>query len=510
MTQAPTSQPALHGVKIDTLLNDENSPGPHSDSTSPQFQSRKGASSRAGGTRRQRHTIKSNQPPLCSRQIKPAKDTQRASSNPPFSHISPSGSVQAVQPSFAAMSYDDSRNPYHPMEGIATSPSLAPASVAPSVGGKRSRNTAPTIEQTRRERVNRLLYDKIRDNRQIKRRQRRQRGVVLDAWVKCSVLPSAWDSGSDDMSPWGGLDDFRPPTLANSRLDGGDDLTVGDVGHYAKHISRGFRRVGRILGGPNNLHLPKRRRIDDRTARGFLATATLEDASGALPSQHRPIRPAPPTDVDVPVPKPKRAYKPRAPRAPKRVSGETPTPADINVEPVTSKSVGRQSKPISSGRRRGARGRNREFEVNPEALRSGELGVPIGVFLGGAESKRGRSASGTAVAPTRATRQYHSSDEEYIGGVDKGSRRIGGGRRARSPPKSPHGSLPHLGAIQQRALLESDYPDQEYQKATMARQEDGRGSLGATEDEYDSASEHGGRGGNAEGSRTTVGAGVEQ
>ena len=129
--------------------------------------------------------------------------------------------------------------------------------------------------------------------------------------------------------------------------------------------------------------------------------------------------------------------------------------------------------------------------MNEEALRNGELGLPIGVFFGRADAKADQSRSGSATAPTKAQRSYQSSEEEYIG-AGKNEGRSSGLLRTRGPRrKSPHRSLPHLGAVQQRSLLGGNDVEEPQKRSSARGYEDGKGSLGATEEEYDSGnSEH--------------------
>lgn len=140
------------------------------------------------------------------------------------------------------------------------SPTVPPAISAQPTGTKRLRASGQTIEQSRRERVNRLMYERVQVDRRSIRHERRRRGVVMDAWIKCGVLPDGWDSEEDESGHWGGVDNLSTP-LHPGNNEKGEAVDAGDVGDYAKRIARGFRKLGRVWGSTSAPPLPKKRKL---------------------------------------------------------------------------------------------------------------------------------------------------------------------------------------------------------------------------------------------------------
>jgi len=158
---------------------------------------------------------------------------------------------------------------FHDPASVNGSVRIGDAMVAGTSGSsKRSSRPQTTyqqaIEQSRRMQVDRLLWTNMHRIQSRKRKERKRRGVVVDAWVKCVRLPDGWDSEDDVGGRLGGVDDItrvgpRAVAGAVSGTNGGtagqgdaastQEEEWGDVGARAGVVARSFRRVGKKLDG---------------------------------------------------------------------------------------------------------------------------------------------------------------------------------------------------------------------------------------------------------------------
>ena len=282
------------------------------------------------------------------------------------------------------ISYETNTNPPSP-----TGVSHSMANAAPA-GGKRSR-PGVSAEQSRRERVNRLLYEHMQEERQMKRSERRKRGVFLDSWIKCSALPESWDSEEDEYHRLGGMDEVGS-LGTDANLENLNGYLAGDAGYRAKIMARGFKRIGRIMDGVGAPKASRRRQAEGKSrksnARSKMPSHAQDGASaGGTSSQHRQLRPAPAPEEDTPAPKPKRAYKARAPKVASKDDRESSIPLGQGGESSSNFYVrgAAPSRAVSGSGRRGGRSKKSDHSVKEDGLLKSEQGVPVEQFLKGEE-----------------------------------------------------------------------------------------------------------------------------
>ena len=240
-TQAAGSRQTAQGVRIGTLLNnDELEP----DSASSRSRSRKSG-------RKTRHKKDATEsiahPSQLHTSLMPEQSSHHSSPHP-HNQEAIRGNGPPLLPSNSHNPYNDPQIPYS-IDGQLSSP--VGASGTPTVpqlaGNKRPRATA-TAEQTRKERVRCLLDEQVHEERAHKRHVRARRGPLIDSWVKCSMLPDGWDSDEDELGrwAWGGFDEIVRPTSAQ-QVQKSDEIGYGDVGDQARQLARGLRCVKSVL-----------------------------------------------------------------------------------------------------------------------------------------------------------------------------------------------------------------------------------------------------------------------
>ena len=287
--------------------------------------------------------------------------------------------------------YSDTQYPYQRPFRAASPEDLLPlsSSAGPMSGGasrSRGARALQTTEQTRHQRVQQTLHERMQDLRTSSRRERRSRGVLVDAWLKCNALPDGFDSDEDAAGRWGGIDE-----VSRSESPGGKEMNdPGDAGEAARRISDGLRHIGRALDG---VQLPKQRkrlRVTDgmeveRPTRGAERERERDAPSSA-------VRPEPPTNIlkaerpapsfiqdekePAPAPKPKRGGKPK---------GAARAKAEAKANDAASQSSATASKRRKKPTRKGG---------DEEGSKYGEKGIPVEVFLKSTGEEPRSEASG--------------------------------------------------------------------------------------------------------------------
>lgn len=233
-------------------------------------------------------------------------------------------------------------------------PALAPA---PDPSGKRIR--PPTVQQRaavneRQRRINNLLNRNIYALQKEKRRERSHRSIVVDAWMKCAALPDGWNSEDDEDNRWGGIDNI------NARDDASDD-----VGERSSTISRGLRRIARLLDGQQPLSFAKRKR-------------------------KRFVERDPTPIYEIPEPKPQasRRSRPSAIAAPAHIDSDSAIHPDDAATPppaIKKKRIYKKRIPGAAPRATGPGSRGgRVRGTGGRAGRVGEVGIPVDEFLAAA------------------------------------------------------------------------------------------------------------------------------
>lgn len=255
-----------------------------------------------------------------------------------------------------------------------------------------------TVEQQRRQRVDILLYERTKQEQSERRKERRNKGVIMDAWIKCLTLPPDWDSDDDAMHRMGGLDDLNKTSRRVPFF--GDDPTAdagtsfGDVGDRAKSIAQAARRVARNLDGAAMTRPPRvgtsRRGIYSGAAAaaagaGDADSVRVKDSGTPLASAPVPVIHTARMAIDDP--RRKRPYKPRAKR---NADMQTQT---SRLESTSSGAKRKRGGGIGKGSSRGGR----SGRVG-SAMRPGESVQPLHDFLGpgtpGGEGAEGSEMGG--------------------------------------------------------------------------------------------------------------------
>ena len=238
----------------------------------------------------------------------------------------------------------------------------------PASGGVTRTRTRPlqSTEQSRQQRVQYELHRRMQGLRARSRRDRRKRGVLVDAWLKCNLLPDDFDSDDDDAGRWGGVDVvYRTPTPGGKSDHAGPE----DAGEAARNISEGLRHIGRALDG---VHLPKQRtrlRLDTVMDAPVVARADVPPSAVRLEPASAIVRSAMLTsNADDLPPKLKKQTKPRAKP---RMSAV----ADLKSADTASLSS------TTGGRRRRKPAVKKTGDGGDGDGRHGEKGIPVKEFL---------------------------------------------------------------------------------------------------------------------------------
>lgn len=126
-------------------------------------------------------------------------------------------------------------------------------SPAPDRGGNGKKNRLPSQNQqaadrSRRDRAAYVLDQSMRTTQKASMRERRHRGVIVDAWLKCRTLPDGYDSDDDKLGRAAGLHD-----VADDDVDATDAAKlafVGDIGAQDEVLAKAWRKLGRTMGIP--------------------------------------------------------------------------------------------------------------------------------------------------------------------------------------------------------------------------------------------------------------------
>jgi len=137
-------------------------------------------------------------------------------------------------------------------------------SPAPDRGGNSKRNRLPSQNQqaadkSRRDRAAYVLDQSMRTTQKGSIRERRYRGVILDAWLKCRTLPDGYDSEDDKHGNAAGPHEITDDEL-NASAAAKSDLT-GDIGAQDEVLAKVWRKLGRNMGIPA---FAKRSRVPHR------------------------------------------------------------------------------------------------------------------------------------------------------------------------------------------------------------------------------------------------------
>lgn len=255
------------------------------------------------------------------------------------------------------------------------------AAEPPGSGGDTGRKVKKfvSLEQQRRQRVDRILWDRIRDEQSQKRREQRAKGSLFESMLKCKAMPSAWDSDEDDPHRSGGLDYLLPDTQPLSASEGDTveiHQSVGDIGALAKAVSSGVRGYSKVVEHtviPRPSTTVSSRRFDDAIFKEGAAPC-----STSIPVVHT-------ARMAIDDPRRKRPYKPRAKRNPEL----QPSMGTLDLSTPGAKRK-RGSAGASALKRSSGRGRSGKAGG---PARAGERGVPISDFLRGADDAAGSEIS---------------------------------------------------------------------------------------------------------------------
>lgn len=259
--------------RMEALLND-NFP---SNKTPPSTSSRRKAGGRSGQTRKSRR----------SKDLKGPHEAQTyALAQAPVLESQHTSGSRIQQPIVGSQKsvvnrtpYIDTQHPYDIMPQPGSPDAAPPSSVAASGGAIRTRARPQyVIEQSRRDRVSSALYDRMQQLRREKRHERRQRGALFDAWMKCNVLPSGYDSEEDEPGRFAGIDEIstlRTMGVENEDKDY-DPVEAGDAGAAATQISKSFKRIARVIDGVKVPRLPERVRVSEPAKRSEFAPPNFD------------------------------------------------------------------------------------------------------------------------------------------------------------------------------------------------------------------------------------------
>ena len=282
-----------------------------------------------------------------------------------------SHSPNSVQPFLSQQPYSDTQYPYQrSFNANSPEPIMPPSSVlGPASGGNtRTRTRQPqTTEQTRQRRVQETLNHHIKDHRTASRRERRKRGILVDSWIKCTMLPDEFDSDEDSAGRFGGIDEISRSHSPSNR----DFHDPGDAGEAAKQISEGLRHISKVLDGVDLPKQRKRLRLDAGLSEVPATSKTTNEPTSAVrtepPSSTLRSGPTPGTQDDKdPVAKVKRGGRTRG----KAKAGDAKNSAAASPSPVTA----------PKKRRRAAAKKGGEV-AEGESSKIGERGIPLESFL---------------------------------------------------------------------------------------------------------------------------------
>ncbi|KAI9713015.1 MAG: hypothetical protein M1828_001489 [Chrysothrix sp. TS-e1954] len=390
----PSAPSAPHGVQINSLLNEDARGLPSSTSKAAGDTSRKSAS-RTKSTRKPSERTRSDQQPTAPEGMagvspsgvpyEPSLYHHRQSyidqlrPNPyvPIGLAAFEGNGRAAYSSYSGPSY-----PYH--RPVMTSPD-------PPSGGRRSK-PAPSTEQLRRERVKELLYERIQDVRLEKRRERRRRGVLTDAWMKCNALPDGWDSDDDVRDGLGGLDEFEVIDTTDEKSGKRIVARDGDIGEHSRRVAQSLREIGHAL---DHISIPKPQKF----------TFKEYDSSLPFPPTILPSETGPRTSTlfESREPRDKRLAPPAQDEArlntnldedmlppPKRKRPATKQPKSSRKSQTSTSSKRRSSPSAATGSRKSTRSVRRSSKSRGDAdVEQGHQGVYVDDFFAGQSDEDG-------------------------------------------------------------------------------------------------------------------------
>lgn len=180
------------------------------------------------------------------------------------------------------------------------SPEPGSRNAPPASGGATRTRARPqlTVEQSRRERITYTLYQRMQELRKYKSRERRRRGAMVDAWIKCKMLPGDYDSEEDEPGRWAGVDVVTALRTAEANADRHDEpVDAGDAGATAKKLARGFSRLARVVDGVK-VTRPRGRHGGPRAERavGAQGSAQQQGAEPVVAKAQSTIAVAPPAE----------------------------------------------------------------------------------------------------------------------------------------------------------------------------------------------------------------------
>jgi hypothetical protein len=230
-------------------------------------------------------------------------------------------------------------------------PSPAPERSHPSTQSAMRRARLPTqhsilLEKNRQTRAAEVLEKSMRSTQRAAARERRHRGVFMDAWIKARALPADYDTDEDELNRPAGIDDIPGDQSANEDTETFVHLTaIGDVGAQTETFTKAFRTLGKAMEIPaftRRRRAPRPEREDTRMDidehEGTPADVIVLDEDDADD-----------TPAATPVAKPKRAPAKRKSRAAVVAEGDgsaKPTPSSSRRRTITSSKPGSQGVPL--------------------------------------------------------------------------------------------------------------------------------------------------------------------
>jgi len=215
------------------------------------------------------------------------------------------------------------------------------------------------LERSRRERVAYVLDRSIRTTQKEATRDRRNRGAIVDAWVKIRSLPPNYDTDDDELHRQAGIDEFTHANDIEDAEDIGKIALIGDIGAQDAVLARAWRRTGRQLRvSPYN----RRRRHTQREEQvevPYDADVIVIDEDEGDYDMHDEGAPDTPVQAASASPKRKRTASKRKSRAAEVARDEMRTP-----------------RPSSAGRKRRqdvkAEDDDGSYQIKPEGMHDEE------------------------------------------------------------------------------------------------------------------------------------------
>jgi len=125
-------------------------------------------------------------------------------------------------------------------------------SPAPDRGGNNKRRLPSQNQQaadkSRRDRAAYVLDQSMRATQRGSLRERRHRGVIVDAWLKCRTLPDGYDSEDEKIGRAAGPVEVTEEELNAS--EAAKSAMVGDIGAQDEVLAKAWRKLGRNMGIP--------------------------------------------------------------------------------------------------------------------------------------------------------------------------------------------------------------------------------------------------------------------